>query len=573
MGFKPDRTGWIFFGVSVVIYLVWVYFNIGRNLWWDELISLNTFSLKDIKTNLTHYPDVNNHIFFNFLTNLYTRIIGIRDLYEAIASPGALRVLPAIFSFITLLYVFLTSRRFMPKGAGYIAPVILMSCVLFGNYALQLRGYALSMTCAAALLFHFWFHIEKGGWIHKLAIMLWTFALGYTIPSNAYVILTLAGFYGMSWLFASIKARKNEKFEIKQVLWKNNTFTGLALMGVSLGALLLAYKPIYEQFINEPHIKTLKTEPMDGFAFGELFPEVMHDFVSWRLLLVLLLILGTYLLWNARKESEQHYHRKIFAMLGMILIPFVVIWLRGDKPHVRTMIQLLPMFTVVISGGVAGALNGSKLVRKYLPIASAVIIAYCGGMYFYNYQAQQEQYVKDVRKGYKRINAYGHFSQADIFDHAYLTPLIEAHKARPLPVVFYRTIDRVSILERMHMNDIEWFATVHSKMAFAPLKKGDEPSNVLKVMMSLSKGKYEPAKLLSAKFPPSETINEESGEILPLLYYLIQEKKLDPAKPEFYVLTSAPQRFEYVLKKYVDQVKVDKLNKLDSYYHFYLIHY
>ncbi len=573
MEFLRKSAPWIFLGLVLAVHAIWIFLNLDRELWCDEIISLNTFALTDIHTIVTYYPDVNNHLLFNLFNFFYTKMVGMRDFYDILEDPTVIRMLPAIFSFVTIVYVFATAKKFFPRSTELVAPVMLITSLLFVNFSLQLRGYPLSMTCAAALLYHFLHHLESGKWLQKVMIVVWSFALGYTIPSNAYFLLGIGSTYALIWLIGVIRDSKKGSFNLKASTLGNNNFTGLLSLAVGGMALIAAYYPILDQLKEEPHIKGLKTKPFDGFAFGELLPEVLHDFVSARVALPFFVLIGGYLLWASRKEIGSVYINRLGALISIFVLPMMVIWMRGDTPHVRTMTQFLPLFVMVLAVGVGGVFSTVGFLKKWAPVGCLLILGYCLVTHYYNLEEQQEQFSKDVARGHKDISAYGHLSNAEMLSYKYLEPFVETYAKEPLPVLLYKPVDRITIQERFNAHGVEWFATVWARPTVAPVKKGGKPIDAMKVMMSKSNGKHKKPTLLTGAFPLGEGVNEESGELVPLVYYLIQEQKIDPTHPRFYVVTGAPYHFEQIMAKYIEKLKYTKLNKENSFYHSYLMYY
>jgi len=80
---------------GIVACIVINYNNIFLDFWCDEFYSLKHFQAVPISKTLTDYHDVNNHIFFNLLCNIYLKITGQNDLIPILFHPERLRVFVA----------------------------------------------------------------------------------------------------------------------------------------------------------------------------------------------------------------------------------------------------------------------------------------------------------------------------------------------------------------------------------------------------------------------------------------------------------------------------------------------
>ncbi|MEZ4652996.1 MAG: hypothetical protein R3E12_05135 [Candidatus Eisenbacteria bacterium] len=171
-----------------ITFVLWGVHYAHIDLWWDELDSLTEYALVTFQTTVTKYPYPNNHIFFNLFDNGLTRVWGVRDIYQIMERVAFLRWHsgdPAEPLGLHLLRGSTGAR--VPVGA----PRSLVTSLPFLNFAMQLRGYGLSMFFVAGLLFHCALRRERVSLVSALVTAVFSFALLYTVPSNVYFLFVL----------------------------------------------------------------------------------------------------------------------------------------------------------------------------------------------------------------------------------------------------------------------------------------------------------------------------------------------------------------------------------------------
>ncbi|HFB99307.1 MAG TPA: hypothetical protein ENJ53_00745, partial [Phaeodactylibacter sp.] len=76
------------------------------DFWNDEIYTLKHFVFVPLSTTLSDYHVPNNHIFFNFLNNIYLKVCGVDNLYDLMDNPPLIRILPFLYSVGTLFYAY-----------------------------------------------------------------------------------------------------------------------------------------------------------------------------------------------------------------------------------------------------------------------------------------------------------------------------------------------------------------------------------------------------------------------------------------------------------------------------------
>ena len=137
--------------VSILAFAVWLGKYINLDFWYDELITLQYFVFVPVQKIVTDYSVPNNHIFFNILNHLFMGVLGVANLPALMDHPFWIRSLMAFYTAVTLIYLYRIGVRFYNRTVAVAAVIILLTTLPFYNFAVQVRGYSLSMALATML--------------------------------------------------------------------------------------------------------------------------------------------------------------------------------------------------------------------------------------------------------------------------------------------------------------------------------------------------------------------------------------------------------------------------------------
>lgn len=543
-------------------FLYWLLIQyIHHDLVWDELVSLKNFVLVDVITTATHYPDVNNHLFFNLLNNFYCKMIGIGDVYEAMDHIALVRLYTTVITLVTLMYVFLIGKKFINQTAGFMAVIILLTTIPFLNFTLQLRGYSLSIAFLATSIYYLLSLEKKRKWPTIFLAIFSIFGLLYTIPSNVYFGISLGTIYLIKWI---VMLRKNE-YDWQTAL-KSQNF--MILIVISVGALFafLSYLPILEDLLNERHLQQLKGKSFYMHNLKETFPLVITYIFSYRILFLLPYApFIVHLFKGIRKSTIDRNSYIAIIMLAIMLLSFSICLIRGDKPHQRTFVPLTVCFSIFTAIAIEHYITRFKETRWKDMIVFSTVFIYCTGSYFFCDFLRQKELNKAIIDGEKVYNMFYNFYQSEKYGSKYLEPLIDEASKTNYPILMAREIDRVFEGEYLMKHGLAYSATVWSKRTAAENKAG----YTYKTLLEFSDGMGAKPKYEMIAFPPS--ISNDAKMVIPLFGFLIQQGKIDQNDPKFYVLTSSPRWFEGVMRESLTDFKYTRINRELNYHNIYLV--
>lgn len=348
------------------------------DLWFDEIKSLDRFILVPFMRTATDYSSTNNHVFFNMLTRKALRILGFRQLNPLLEQPWILRSMMLVVSTVTLVVVYLLCRRFFDKPTGALATIILATTLPFYNFAVQVRGYTLSMLLLCLLLFFVWSLEERLSVSAATGTTIVSALLVYTIPLNLYalgaVMLCQGGF-----LLADLVGRKASPGESGRAWGAPLVIILSCAAGLAIAALL--YLPLYPGMGKSRYLR-----PYADFNFKALFemlPGIMRQFISgrWALLVAVPFALAAAIRRSA-EEGGAALRRRYLLLCAVLVLPFLFSFLRRDRVFERIFVNLAPVAALFLALNWHLALTSFPKARKQFSfVVVAVIWAYCASQF------------------------------------------------------------------------------------------------------------------------------------------------------------------------------------------------
>ena len=331
--------------------------QIGVDFWYDEVRTLRQVVLVPLAVSATDYLEPNNHVLFSLLANLWCLLIGVGDLAAALDRPAAMRLLPFLLAAPGPILLGAAVRRRIGVGAGAIAAALFASALPFANFACQFRGYGLGLTLVSAMLL-FAVRFRDSGRMRELAGFAAAGALAvWAIPLHLYAIAAMALLHGAMW---TARLRRGVPAEARL------PDLSLAAAAIAAGGLGLAfYIPCVGSVLSNhwseaksggPHLRTI----------SEIAPPVLAAMVAGRPWILIAFGGALVAAWLRRGRTLDRGAAGLLAWgTGLVLVPFVVSTLRGDRPFDRVFLQVLPAFAIAGAAAirlVLGAWHGRRWV-------------------------------------------------------------------------------------------------------------------------------------------------------------------------------------------------------------------
>ena len=115
------------------------------DLWNDEIYTLKFFTLQPWDVTLWDYHVPNNHVFFNVLNHLVLSVLDVDSLKQLFLNPWITRLVPFISAIGTVWVLYKLGELIKDKLLGFLSGMVLLTTLAYVNFALQVRGYGLSV--------------------------------------------------------------------------------------------------------------------------------------------------------------------------------------------------------------------------------------------------------------------------------------------------------------------------------------------------------------------------------------------------------------------------------------------
>lgn len=414
------------------------------DFWFDEVLSLNDFILVPPSTTVTDYRYPNNHVFFNLLTNLALRSFGVHDLFALMDKPWIVRSLMLGVSTLVLLALYAVGKRFLGRRAGAAAVVILATTIPFYNFAVQVRGYALSVLLLSVLLFLVWGLEQQPTAGRAAGVVIASALLMYTIPLNLYVLAAMMTCQGV-FMVAQVVTRRSGT-GTPDGTWRSSAAVIACLAG-GIGVSALLYLPILDHVLHNPTV-TPRPE-FNSQILLQLMPNTLVHFLSGRSALLWALPIGTAaMVLQVRKSGDRSVLKRYLFLLSMLVLPFFFSFIRRDWPYDRVFVNLVPVLALFLALNVDLAIALAGRARPGLAaLAALAILVYCV-IRFEGEVQRKDDFLREMINAptheKKTHNIYEAFFQERYRPNeiARLTKDFLAQVRRPLPVFLAAELDK-----------------------------------------------------------------------------------------------------------------------------------
>lgn len=319
--------------------------HLNLDFWNDELYTLNHFTFTSLQTTVTDYHVPNNHILFNLINNIYLKLIQVNTLHELMDAPVLLRVLPLVYTGLTLFFVYLIANRHVNRTVACVSVAILITTLPYFLFSLQIRGYGLSALFLVILFYYLLCNQKEISLKSLIGISVSAVALSYTVPSNLYYLLSIIVVLLCYTIAFSIPIIRHKTSRIKRI-FRVPYFQ--SLLAIGMGLLLSAglYLPIFKDVFLNDYVKrgeAFQIEKLPYYLTGIFIPMV-----GGRLVLAFAGLLG----FVAGFITGKRWHFLLSMAFAICIIPLLVTFMRGDSPPLRIFIVIAPIFSIIFSMGV-----------------------------------------------------------------------------------------------------------------------------------------------------------------------------------------------------------------------------
>lgn len=342
---------------TCLLFFVGALFFLNNHFWQDELYTLTNFVFVPLKVSLTDYHVANNHILFSALLNLCTYFPGLNNFQFTLLHPYFLRIIPFVFSILSIIFFYRSINSLFNKRVSLIATSTLVSTFALLNFAVQLRGYSLSIFIAVIQL-HYFLQILKSvnssnKNIYKLAI---TSVLSILcLPINIYYVTAFV----ICLLFVYFLPISN-RFTIVEKVNKSFILKTVIALFIAIVISLVYYYWLFS------HSSTLEADfPLKPFSLEYViqFFAIIFHFVHFRFYFYFIVCVSVFLFYKTYKKNNTISLLYVIPVL-VILFYFIICFIHGTIIIQRIFLVLIPVFSLIIAYTTNNFFNTKWLKNK-----------------------------------------------------------------------------------------------------------------------------------------------------------------------------------------------------------------
>lgn len=319
--------------------------RLNLDLWYDEIYTIEIFLRSGPAFIVSDYHVPNNHVLFSLVE---------WPFYCVSDSNFVLRLPSFLFMLGTLVVVFRLALRLGGLVCAVLSTALLGLNQMFLIFAIQVRGYSMSMFLAACLASLSVSPTAGFAWRRLTAVVLLGAGFLYVLPTNVLFFLPIGGLaIGMAAI------RQSRKLTVVEALaWA---------LAAALAA--VCYLPILDQIRKVSESSSPSSWSYLPTIAGNFFRPATHDFV-WFAPAVLLGLLG----WVGPKESERRRDWTMPLLCGGVTLgAFLLTGLLRISPFERVYCPLLVF--LALAGGWLLAELSLAVRRRFASFASAEAVA------------------------------------------------------------------------------------------------------------------------------------------------------------------------------------------------------
>ncbi|MCG3133365.1 MAG: hypothetical protein HMLKMBBP_00514 [Planctomycetes bacterium] len=423
----PDRFARLVAAAAAVASIAYVLaFHGRRDLWFDEVASVDQFVVIPLSKAATWYPYTNHHVLSNLLANAWLTLTGFKTFGSVAAEPFLLRWISIAASAGTLWYAWLLVRRIAGERAAALAVATLGASLCFTSFAAQIRGYAVSALCCTATLHHLASFADGGRRRHAAFAVVAGALSFYALPSNLYFLGALGGAHGLAWV--AFRGRRDLLASLTAAL--------------ALGSGLLLYAPMWDGLFGNPIVQS-----HGAFRWKTLYSVMPGVLLQFALDTAPALLLSAWIWIRTARgpgDAARDARRRALLFGATLLLPFVLSFVRADHPVERVFQNLVVVAAAAAGIGAAPFLSAGRLVAAVLVMGAWGVASHV---------AVQRSIAADIDRDAVRQDLRGAYFLAPSFDmHGVRSAVAVARQEGD--VVLAHDLDRVAVAAYLRLSGI-----------------------------------------------------------------------------------------------------------------------
>ena len=272
--------------------------------------------------------------------------------------PQLIRIAPLFYSIGTLIFLHKVCASKFNRFAAMITLMTLIMSVPYYNFALQLRGYGLSIFLVSMLFYFILKFAENRQNMHLLFIVLVSFSLFYTIPLNLLILVSI------TIVIAFHLIMKWAKSKSLKVVLQDAYFKIVLSISLGVGVAFLLYLPNFNDVFHNKFVE--QSRSILDFNYP-VISVVILSFVSKQYILLVLAAVGFYLMKN---------RKHVMILVALFVLPFIISVALGLEAFERVYVNLVILYAIIIGVGISEVFIRIQQ-KKIIQYMTLIVLVFC----------------------------------------------------------------------------------------------------------------------------------------------------------------------------------------------------
>lgn len=386
---------------------------LNNELWQDELYTLDNFVLVPLTTTLTDYHSTNNHIVFNFISNLYLKTINVNNLSQLLNHPFVIRIIPYSITIISIPVFYYSTKLIQGSLFAVITLAIYVSSLQVYTFGSQVRGYSLDILLSVVIVNSILLYQQHPKNKYLLSAFLSEFLLLINLPASLYFIAALIMLTLLEPFFYFNKKTRKQLTQSKE-------FKLFIILSIALFLAGIFYLTKLNQL--EQNKLLLNTGQSLIGALKQPF-SVVYRLLDYRYFLLVpffIVIFRFHFLQNSIS---------IF-LAGAFFLPFVLFLFHNPVIILRIWVILLPLFCLIFSQFCISILLYKQ--KLLIPFIISLLLTVVVSLYFL-----KKQTLKNNASNYAPLDLRYQYHLFSFNPNIVIKQVINSQKSRLASVLLY----------------------------------------------------------------------------------------------------------------------------------------
>ena len=228
------------------------------------------------------------------------------------------------------------------------------------------------------------------------------------------------------------------------------------------------YIPVFPDLVGNKYVASFGLFHFP--TLGSVMPTTLHYLVSFRYLVPLLAITGLVLALRRGENREPGRLSLLLCLALLVFVPFVLSFVRGDRPMLRVFVNLAPFLALLLAGLVVLLARHINWLRPRPWLTFVLLFVYCYATFGFGIHHVGQKLHAGIIEGRARQDIFYNYYQAWYEPGRLAQRFAGSQYDRVTPVVMF-DVDYAAMPVYLEQYGIEWVDAGALETAFERLDR------------------------------------------------------------------------------------------------------